>query len=82
MLEAGNLGIYLWQSHWGWEGPRRPDERLGLGIYPHLAVSDVGQLVERIRAAGYTVVQEPEHHFYGTEAFVADPDGYVWALIS
>jgi hypothetical protein len=27
------------------------------------------------------IVQEPRQHGWGTETFVADPDGYMWALV-
>lgn len=80
-LEAKNIGVSLWSKHWDWESPRAKDERLGLGMYPHLQVSDVKAVVERARRAGYKIVQEPKKYFWGTEAFVADPDGYVWAII-
>ena len=82
MMESANVGIFLWQKRWDWEGERRPEERAGLGVYPHFAVSDVAETVARCKQAGYRVVQEPEHYLWGTEAFVADPDGYVLALIS
>lgn len=81
-LEAANMGIYLSTTPWGWKAPRRSNERPGLGMYPHLEVKDVRTTVDRIKAAGYRIVQEPEKHPWGTEAFVADPDGYTWALIS
>ncbi len=81
VLEAANIGIYLWSKHWEWSPPPtgiRPPQ----GMYPHLIASDVKGLVERLRRDGYRIVAEPKHHIYGTEAFIADPDGYVWALIS
>ncbi len=82
ILEAANVGIYLSTSPWGWKAPRGKNERLGLGMYPHLEVADVQKTVDRIKAAGYRIVQEPKKYGWGTEAFVADPDGYTWALIS
>lgn len=82
MLEAANIGIYLWEKHWKWspsppEGGRPPQ-----GMYPHLVFPDVRGVVERLRRDGYRIVADAKSHIYGTEAFVADPDGYVWALIS
>ncbi len=81
MLEAANIGVYLWSKRWKWspppEGGRSPQ-----GMYPHLVSSDVKETVERLRRDGYRIVAEPKHHLYGTEAFIADPDGFVWALIS
>ncbi len=81
-LEAENIGVFLWSKRWKWETPRTPGERQGLGMYPHFVVGDVKGAVERARAAGYKILQDAKWHPYGTEAFVADPDGYVWALIS
>jgi catechol 2,3-dioxygenase-like lactoylglutathione lyase family enzyme len=82
VLEAENVGVYLWQSRWSFEGARRPGERDGLGVYPHLEVSDVRRKLDQLRSAGVRVVREAKTEGWGTEAFVADPDGYVWALVS
>jgi len=81
-LESGNVGVFLWSHHWNWEKPRSNSERQGLGIYPHLAVDDARAMVDRARQAGYRIVQEPRKYGWGTEAFIADPDGYVWAFVS
>jgi uncharacterized glyoxalase superfamily protein PhnB len=51
-------------------------------MYPHLVFSDVKGLVERLRRDGYRIVSDAKNHSYGTEDFVADPDGFVWVLIS
>jgi catechol 2,3-dioxygenase-like lactoylglutathione lyase family enzyme len=82
MLESGNVGVFLRNSRWNWEKPRQSGEQLGLGMYPHFEVSDAAAMVEKARKAGYRVVQEPRKYDFGTEAFVADPDGYTWALVS
>ena len=82
MLESGNVGVFLRNSRWGWEKPRQSGEQLGLGMYPHFDVDDAAAMVDKARRAGYRVVQEPRNHDFGTEAFVADPDGYAWALVS
>ncbi len=81
-LDSENVGVYLWSSRWDWEEKPRENERAGLGMYPHFAVEDARATVEALRAAGETVVQEPRSYNFGVEAFVADPDGYTWALIS
>ncbi|MGO8705460.1 MAG: VOC family protein [Candidatus Brocadiia bacterium] len=81
VLEAANIGIFLSAKPWGWLTPRAADERPGWGMYPHFEVDNVRQLAARLKAHGYTIVQEPQQHSFGTEAFVADPDGYVWALV-
>ena len=81
-LEAANVGVYLWSKRWDWETPRASGERLGLGIYPHFEVTEVASMVSRALKAGYRIVQQPRTYDWGTEAFIADPDGYVWALVS
>jgi hypothetical protein len=40
ILESNNVGVFLRNSRWGWEKPRRSGEQLGLGMYPHFEVSD------------------------------------------
>ena len=45
-------------------------------------VSDAAATVEKARQAGYRIVQEPKKYDFGTEAFIADPDGYTWAFVS
>ncbi len=82
VLEAANIGVYLWSKHWKWSPPPPESGRPPQGMYPHIVVPDVKGLVERLRRDGYQTVADPRHHLYGTEAFVSDPDGYVWALIS
>ena len=82
MLESGNVGVFLWNRHWNWEKPRSSGERQGLGMYPHLEVGDAAAIVDKARQAGYRIVQEPRKYGWGTEAFVADPDGYIWAFVS
>ena len=58
MLESDNVGIFLWSGRWDWEESRSSGERQGLGMYPHLDVSDVAAIVDRARQAGYRIVQE------------------------
>jgi hypothetical protein len=70
-----------WGVPWGWKAPRAKGERLGLGMYPHLEVASVQDTVARIKQAGHRIVQEPKACDWGTEAFVADPDGYTWAVV-
>src|SRR5512135_1651723 len=82
VLEAANVGLYLWSKRWRWSPPSPEGGRPPQGIYPHLVFADVKGLVERLRRDGYRIVAEPKRHLYRTEAFVADPDGFVWALIS
>jgi lactoylglutathione lyase len=82
MLDSDNVGIFLWSARWDWEKPRSNGERQGLGMYPHFSVNDAATVVERAREAGYRIIQEPRKYNWGTEAFIADPDGYTWALVS
>ena len=81
-LEAANIGVYLWSKRWDWSPPSPKEGRPPQGMYPHFVVSDVKGAVERLRQAGYRIVDESKDYDYGTEGFVADPDGFVWALIS
>ncbi len=82
MLEAANIGIYLWSKRWKWSPPPPDSGRPPQAMYPHFVFPDVKGIVERLRRDGYRIVGDPKDHVYGTEAFLADPDGYVWALIS
>ena|SRR5207244_1267629 len=82
MLESGNVSVFLSSTHWDWDEKRPTNARPGWGMYPHFAVVDVAATIERARKAGYRIVQEPRKYNWGTEGFVADPDGYVLALIN
>jgi catechol 2,3-dioxygenase-like lactoylglutathione lyase family enzyme len=75
-LEANNMSLALSAL----SSPRSKEDRPGLGMYPHFEVADVEAVTARCKAAGYRIVQEPMQNDRFTEAFVADPDGYVWAL--
>jgi predicted enzyme related to lactoylglutathione lyase len=82
MLQSGNVGIFLSSTHWDWDEKRPTGSRPGWGMYPHLSVANVAATIERAHKAGYRIAQEPRKYSWGTEAFVADPDGYVWALVN
>jgi lactoylglutathione lyase len=82
MLESGNVGVFLSSTHWNWDEKRPANARPGWGMFPHFAVVDVAATIERTRKSGYRIAQEPRKYSWGTEAFVADPDGYIWALIN
>ena len=82
MLQSGNVGVFLSITHWDWDEKRPANARPGWGMSPHFAVADVATTIERARKAGYRIAQEPRKYSWGTEAFVADPDGYIWALVS
>ena len=81
-LESANVGVYLWSKRWKWSPPPPQAGRPPQGMYPHLVMPDVKGAVQRLRQAGYRIVADAKDYRYGTEAFVADPDGFVWALIS
>jgi catechol 2,3-dioxygenase-like lactoylglutathione lyase family enzyme len=82
MLHSGNVDVFLSSTHWDWDEKRPANARPGWGMYPHFEVADVARTIERARKAGYRIAQEPRNYGWGTEAFVADPDGYIWALVS
>jgi lactoylglutathione lyase len=82
MLQSGNVGVFLSSTHWDWDEKRPTNTRPGWGMYPHFAVVDVDAAVQRARTSGYRIAQESRKYSWGTEAFVVDPDGYVWALTS
>jgi catechol 2,3-dioxygenase-like lactoylglutathione lyase family enzyme len=82
MLQSANVGVFLSTTHWDWDEKRPTSARPGWGMYPHFEVADVAAMMERARKAGYKIAQEPRKYSWGMEAFVADPDGYVWALVS
>jgi catechol 2,3-dioxygenase-like lactoylglutathione lyase family enzyme len=82
MLQSENVGVFLSTTHWDWDEKRPANARPGWGMYPHFAVADVAGTIERARKAGYRIAQKPRKYSWGTEAFVTDPDGYVWALVN
>jgi catechol 2,3-dioxygenase-like lactoylglutathione lyase family enzyme len=81
-LESANVGVYLWSKRWDWSSPPPKEGRTPQGMYPHFVIPDVKGTMARLRKAGYHIVAEAKDYDYGTEGFVADPDGFVWALIS
>jgi uncharacterized glyoxalase superfamily protein PhnB len=43
--------------------------------------TDIDAHCERLRAAGATIVQEPETQFYGDRTYYAlDPEGHLWTF--
>lgn len=57
----------------------RPESPRGLGVSLHFPLQEgtVDDLVERARAAGATIVQEPTDQPWNVrDATIADPDGY------
>ena len=52
-------------------------ELLAIGINPPLifAVDDCRATIERLRAEGVDISQEPEEQFYGIDAGIRDPSG-------
>ena len=41
VFHAANMDVMLSGAPWGWVTPRRPDERAGWGIVPHVEVANV-----------------------------------------
>ena len=74
--EPGYVGLELGSSHLGLgrdpEAPAEPSERFSLWVY----ADDCDAAVERLRAAGVTIVAEPADQPWGERvARVLDPDG-------
>jgi catechol 2,3-dioxygenase-like lactoylglutathione lyase family enzyme len=42
--------------------------------------AEVDAAVERVEAAGGTVLKDPQETFFGYHAYVADPDGFRWEI--
>jgi catechol 2,3-dioxygenase-like lactoylglutathione lyase family enzyme len=82
MLKGANVDVYLSTSGQARKPLREGGERPGQGMYPHFVVPNVQAITARLKNAGCEIVQEPRQYNWGTEAFVADPDGYTWALIN
>jgi PhnB protein len=60
---------------------RSPTALGGTSVLLHRYVADVDAIVERAKAAGATVVREPEDQFYGDRAaVVSDPYGHSWSF--
>lgn len=58
-----------------------PGKLGGTTVFLHQYVADVDAAVATARAAGATVVREPEDQFYGDRAaLVADPFGHLWSF--
>jgi uncharacterized glyoxalase superfamily protein PhnB len=56
-------------------------ERLQGPLAPYLAVDDVDEHFERVRAAGADVVYPPRDTDYGSREYaVRDPEGQVWSV--
>ena len=81
-LKGKTVDIYLSVGHHAWEKERSAAGQPGQGMYPHVLTDDVPALVAKLKAAGYRIVDEPRTYSWGVEAFAADPDGYVWAIVS
>lgn len=57
----------------------QPEGPNGKTIY--LAVDDADQAFARAKAAGATILQEPEDRDYGSREFICqDPEGNLWCL--
>jgi uncharacterized glyoxalase superfamily protein PhnB len=74
--EPGYVGLELGGSHLGIgrdpEAPAEPSERFSIWVY----TDDCDAAVERLRAAGTTIVAEPEDQPWGERvARALDPDG-------
>ncbi|MET3437395.1 VOC family protein [Sphingomonas sp. 1185] len=62
-------------------GSKTPTQAGGVTMDLYLVVADVDTHAERARAAGATIIAEPEDKPYGGRGYVVrDPEGHVWSF--
>jgi catechol 2,3-dioxygenase-like lactoylglutathione lyase family enzyme len=79
MLEAGTAGVALSTRPWDFEKTGEPK---GIGMIPHLTTPDMDAFAASLRSNGVTWLREPVRESFAMEAFIADPDGYQWAILA
>ena len=79
MLQAGSAGVALSTRPWDFEKTGEPK---GIGMIPHFTTDDMPAFAARLRANGVPWLRAPVRESFGVEAFVADPDGYQWAILA
>ncbi len=79
MLQAGSAGVALSTHPWDFEKAGEPK---GVGMIPHLTTDDMQAFAARLTAHGIPWLRQPVRESFGIEAFVADPDGYQWAILA
>ena len=78
MLRAGAFGVFLSNQPWDFEKKGDPK---GIGMIPHFTTPDMNALAARLKQNNIPWLREPRKEFFGTEAFITDPDGYQWAIL-
>jgi catechol 2,3-dioxygenase-like lactoylglutathione lyase family enzyme len=72
-LKAGQVSVYLSQDDW----KKGRDRAKGEGFRVHCETGqDIDSIVERIRARGGTLLQEPSDEWGSRHFAIADPDGF------
>jgi uncharacterized glyoxalase superfamily protein PhnB len=79
-MKFGNGLIHIGSE---WENIKAPDSVSGANtqtISVHLD-SGIDEHCDRVRAAGGTIIQEPQDQFHGDRTYrVIDPQGHVWSF--
>lgn len=80
MLKAGNTGLGLSQD----DGKRGRDRVKGVGLRLYIeADDDIDELAARAKAAGITLVSEPQDTEWGSRSFdVKEPSGFLITIAS
>jgi uncharacterized glyoxalase superfamily protein PhnB len=78
MLKAGRCELGLSQDDWA----KGRDRKKGLGISLWLQTAqDIDALAARVKAAGFSLTEEPKDQSWGGRSFsVDDPDGFHLSL--
>lgn len=71
----------LFTPHASVAGAKTPTQAGGVTMDLYLVVADVDDHANRARAAGATILAEPEDKPYGGRGYAArDPEGHVWSF--
>jgi PhnB protein len=75
-MDTGGGEFMLGQPGAGYQSPKRSGHH---NAFLHVAVDDVDAHFERARAAGATILSEPEDKEYGLRGYRSeDPEGHRW----
>jgi len=71
----------LFTPHASVTGAKTPTQAGGVTMELYLVVADVDDHANRARAAGATILAEPDDKPYGGRGYAArDPEGHVWSF--
>ncbi|WP_294233664.1 VOC family protein [uncultured Sphingomonas sp.] len=71
----------LFTPHAAVAGSKTPSQAGGVTMDLYLVVADVDAHADQARAAGATIIAEPEDKPYGGRGYaVRDPEGHVWSF--